>query len=113
MSPCHITLSSIRMGSSAQAPDLFDLYRSLAWSQAAFGIRQNLMVADAECLDPPLLAKRQPDEEAKLHKLGIGEVLMQLLPEGLVRKGGFPDNGAGVRQRDLLALGEFVRVGEV
>lgn len=71
------------------------------------------MVADAERFDPPLLAECQADEKTKLHQLRIGEVLVQLLPQRIIREGGLPHDGAGVGQRDLLALGEFVRVGEV
>jgi hypothetical protein len=37
---------------------------SLAGSQATLRIRQHLVVADAQRLDPALLTERQPDEEA-------------------------------------------------
>jgi hypothetical protein len=42
------------------------------------------VVADAQCLDPALLAQRQPDEEAQLDQLRIGEVRVQLLPQRVV-----------------------------
>jgi hypothetical protein len=35
-------------------------------------------------------------------------VRMQLLPDGVISDGGVPDNGAGVGEGDLLALGERV-----
>jgi hypothetical protein len=53
---------------------------SLARRQTALRACQNLIVANAQGLDPPLLAQRQPDEEAQLDQLGVGEMLVQLLP---------------------------------
>ena len=82
-------------------------------SQANRGVRQQLTVADAQRLDPPLLPKGQGDEEAQLHQLGNREVLVKLRPERVVGDPGVPDDGAGVRESNLLPLGELVRLGEV
>lgn len=48
----------------------------LVCGQAAIGTGEKLVVTDAQRLDPALLAKRQPDEEAELNKLFVGEVFM-------------------------------------
>jgi hypothetical protein len=43
-------------------------------------IRQHFLVADAERLDPSLLAERERDEEPELDELWDGEVLVELRP---------------------------------
>ena len=70
-------------------------------------------MSDAQGLDPPLLPQRERDEEAEFDQFRDREVPVQPLPEGVVRDLGIPDDGAGVGQGDLLALGEPVGVGEV
>jgi hypothetical protein len=65
-------------------------------------------VAQVEGLDPLLLAKRQGHEIAQLHQLGVGEVPVQLLPQRIVGRLGIEDDGLGVGQRRLLALGVLV-----
>jgi len=47
---------------------------SAARSQSTIGVGHEFVVADAQRLDPALLAQRQPDEEAQLDQLRIGEV---------------------------------------
>jgi hypothetical protein len=70
-------------------------------------------VADAQRLDPALLAAGEGDEKAELDQLSLAEVLVQLLPESIVGDAGVPDNRARVRERGLLALGEAIRVLEM
>ena len=89
------------------------VYLALLGGEAALGVRQHLTVANVQRLDPPLLAEREPDEEAKLHQLRVGEVRVQPFPEGVVGETSLPDDGAGVGQRGLLALRKLVRCGEV
>jgi hypothetical protein len=71
------------------------------------------VVSDAECLDPALLAARQGDEEAELDQLILAEMLVQPRPELVIGDIGVPDDGAGVRERGFLALGEAIRVLEI
>ena len=54
--------------------------------EAGGGVAEDLVVADAERLDPALLAQGEADEEAQLHQLRLGEVLVQPLP-GRRRRG--------------------------
>ena len=68
---------------------------------------------DAQGFDPTLLAKRQADEKPELDQFRDGEVLMKFFPERVVGDIGIPGDRAGVGQRDFLALGKPVRVGEV
>src|SRR5690349_12289393 len=70
-------------------------------------------MADAERLDPALLAQCQADEEPKLHQLGVGEMLVKTLPERVVGYCRVPDDGAGVGERRLLALTELIGCLEV
>ncbi len=70
-------------------------------------------MADAQRLDPALLAERQRDKKPKLDELGNREVAMQLFPKRFVGNARVPDNRAGVGQRYFLALGEFLRVLKV
>ena len=69
-------------------------------------------MADAERLDPALLTQCQRDEKPQLHKLGIGEMLVQLSPQSVVGNVGIPDDRAGVSQRDFFALAETRRALE-
>ena len=87
--------------------------QSFSWRQPAVGFGHELVVADAQCLDPALLAQRQPDEEAQLDQLRVAEVFVQLLPQRVVGQRGLPDDGAGIGERGLLALGELIGVGVV
>lgn len=75
-------------------------------SQPHVGVTQNLLVADAESLDPSLLSAGQCDEESQFDQLGLREVFMELPPESLIGDGGVPDDRTGVAQRGLLPLGE-------
>jgi len=61
-------------------------------------------VAKAKRLDPALLAKRQRHKVAQLHQLGVGEMLVQLVPQRVVGRVGVEDDGLGVGQRRLLAV---------
>ena len=72
-------------------------------------IGQDFTMADTQCLDPALLAERQRYEKSQLDELGIREVTVQLLPQGLIGNIGIPDDRAGVRERHFLPLGEFIR----
>jgi hypothetical protein len=65
-------------------------------------------VANVQRLDPSLLPEGEADEETELDQLRVGKVCVQLLPESFVGDGGVPDDGAGVGEGDLLALGELV-----
>ena len=70
-------------------------------------------MADIEGADPALLAEREGDEEAQLDQLRLGEVLVELRPEGVVGQRRVEENRLGVGQRDLLALAEPLRLAEV
>ncbi len=61
-------------------------------------------MADAERFDPALLTAGQGDEEPELDQFGLGEVLVQVGPEAVVRDVGVPKNGARVTECDLLPL---------
>ena len=63
---------------------------------------------DAESFDPLLLAEGDGDEVAKLDEFGLGEVLVELNPQGVVGEIGIPDDGAGPHQSNFFALGESV-----
>lgn len=65
-------------------------------------------MADAQRLDPPLLAEGQPDEEAKLHQFGIAELRVQSLPERVIRQSGVPDDRAGIGKRCFFAFAELI-----
>lgn len=68
---------------------------------------------DAQGFDPTLLAKSQADKKAELDQFRDGEVLVKFFPKRVVGDVGIPGDRAGVGQRDFLALGKLVRVGEV
>ena len=68
-------------------------------------VAEHLVVTDVKSLDPTLLAAGQRDEEAKLDKLGRGEVLMELLPQCVVGEVGIPQDGAGVAKRSPFPFG--------
>jgi hypothetical protein len=70
-------------------------------------------VADAERLDPALLAARQGDEEAELDQLSLAEMPAQPLPQNVVGDPGVPDDGARVGERCLLPFGKAFRVLEM
>jgi len=70
-------------------------------------------VADTQGLDPALLPQGEPDEEAQLNELGVGEVAAEPLPQGVVGDRRLPDNGAGIGQRRFLPIGELIGVLEV
>jgi hypothetical protein len=74
---------------------------------------EHLVVADAQRLDPALLAAGEGDEKAELDELSLAEVLVQLLPESVVGDPGVPDDRARVGERGLLAFGEAIRVLEM
>ena len=74
---------------------------------------QHLSVADPQRLDPSLLPEGEPDEEPKLDQLRIREVLVQPLPERVVRDRRVPDDRARVGEGGLLARAELVGVREV
>jgi hypothetical protein len=66
-------------------------------------------VADAERLDPALLAEGEGDEVAQLDDLVVAEVLAQACEDGLVSTRGRPDEVARVGERRLLALVVAIR----
>ena len=70
-------------------------------------------MSDAQGLDPTLLAKCQSDKKAELHELRNSEVLVQFLPERIVRDVGVPRDRARVGERDFLSLRELFRIGKV
>jgi hypothetical protein len=84
------------------------LYSLLVRSKTALSLSHDLLVADVEGLDPPLLSEGKADEEAELDQLRVGKVCVQRLPEGVIGDGGVPDNGAGVGEGSLLSLAELV-----
>src|SRR5690242_20702560 len=63
----------------------------------------HLMVVDVEKPQPALLAEGQPDHAAELDQLGLGEVLVEAVPERVVGLGA-PDDRLGVGERRLLAV---------
>src|SRR5918999_1523321 len=67
------------------------------------GSRHDLVVVDVEEPQPRLLAEREPYEAAQLDQLGLAEVGVEALPEGVVRVAG-PDDRLGVGERGLLPL---------
>lgn len=79
--------------------------RSVARYEADFGIAEHFLVADSQCLDPALLAAGEGNEEAQLHQLWFGEMLMELCPQGLTGDLCVPQNRARVTERSLLPLG--------
>jgi hypothetical protein len=74
---------------------------------------QDLVVTDAERLDPPLLPKRQPDEEAELDQLSIAKMRMQLVPQCIIGDRGIPDDRTRVGERSLLTRAELIGIAEV
>jgi hypothetical protein len=78
--------------------------------QPRIRVREQLVVADPERLDPPLLPECQRNEEAQLYQLRLGEVPVEFLPESVVREARVPDDRARVCERGLLAIVEPVRV---
>jgi len=70
-------------------------------------------MADAQCLDPTLLAARERDEKAELDQLSLVEMPVQALPQRVVCDAGVPDDGARVSERRLLSFAESVRVLKV
>src|SRR5215470_6799688 len=81
--------------------------------EAGGGIAEHLSMIYAEGFDPTLLTQSERDEKPKFDQFGDGEMLMEFLPERLVGDFRVPGDGAGISQRDFLALGEFVRIGEI
>ena len=71
------------------------------------------MVLDAERLNPSLLPQSERDEEPEFDQFGDCEVLVELLPEGVVGDLRIPDDGARVGKGGLLTGAEFLRFGEV
>ena len=61
------------------------------------------MVVDAQQPDPALLTEGQRDEAAKLDELGLGEVLVQALPERVVGVQP-PSDRLGVRKGSFLTV---------
>ena len=61
-------------------------------------------MAQPQRLNPLLLSEGQSDEIAQLHQLGVAEVLVQPLPERIVRRVRIEDDGLGIGQRRLLPL---------
>ena len=72
--------------------------------------RRDLAVLDLERVNPALSAGEDADGIADLDELGLGEVLLQIRPQDIVRPRRVPGNRVGVAQGDLLALGEARRV---
>lgn len=72
--------------------------------QADVAVTEDLIVADAERLDPALLTAGQCDEEPELDQLGLGEVFVQVGPELVVCDVGVPEDCAGVTKRNLLPI---------
>ena len=81
--------------------------------EAGRGVAEDLAVLDAEGFDPALLAQGKGDEKSQLDQLGNGEMLIEFLPKSIIGDVGIPGNGAGIGERDFLALGEFIRISEV
>jgi len=73
----------------------------------------HLAVANAECLDPSLLAERQRDEVSELDYLLFAELRAQPVHQGVVDTLGVPDQEARVQQCGLLALVEPIRALEL
>ena len=71
--------------------------------------RLDLTVADLECVDPALAAREDAHEVAKLHKLRLGEVLLELSPERVICARRVPGNRVCVAEGHFLALGETWR----
>lgn len=69
-------------------------------------------MADAQCLNPPLLATGQRNEESQLHQFWLGEMRVQLLPQFIVGDARIPKNGTCVAQCRLLAVVEPVSIFE-
>src|SRR5688572_10357308 len=60
-------------------------------------------MADVQEAQPRLLPECEADHAAELHELRLREVLVEALPQGVVRRAG-PDDRLGVRERRLLAV---------
>ena len=70
-------------------------------------------MANPEGLDPALLTAGEGDEEAELHQLWFGEVVMKVGPELVVGDVGVPEDGAGVAEGGLLSIIEAIRILEL
>src|SRR5262249_30876751 len=57
------------------------LWCAKAWCHRGGGPCQHLVVLDVEQPQPALLAHGQGNEAAKLHQLGVGEMLVETAPE--------------------------------
>lgn len=77
--------------------------------QTDVGVPQHLAVADVEGLDPSLLPAGEGDEEAQFDQFGVGEMLVELLPQSVVGDGGVPQDGARVPEGRLLTFREALR----
>ena len=82
-------------------------------SQPHVGVTQNLLVTDAEGLDPSLLPAGQCNEEPQFHQFRLREVLMELSPENLIGNRRIPDDCTRIAQRCLLAGGETIGLFEL
>ncbi len=77
------------------------------WRESCGSVAQYLAVPDAKRFDPSLLPKRQRDEESQFYQFRHRKVLVEFRPKCVVCNLVIPDDGARIRQRHLLALGEF------
>ncbi len=68
---------------------------------------------DVQSLDPPLLAKGECDEEAELDQFGLGKVVVQFRPQGVVGEFGIPRNRLCVGKCRLLPFLVLRRVAEL
>ena len=83
------------------------------WGKATRRASKDFVVADIEGLDPALLAEGEADEESELDYLGSVKCRCSCSRDGVIREGGVPDDGAGIGERGLFALAEFVRLFEM
>jgi hypothetical protein len=72
-------------------------------------VGEHFAMADAERLDPTLLAVCERDEKSQFDELGHGKMLVQFFPQRGVGDFGVPDDCAGIRQRDFFSFGKLIR----
>jgi len=95
-----------RSGNSAQRG-------GLGGCQPGVGVGHHLTVGDRDGLEEPLLTQGEGDEVPELDQLGLGEVLMQPVPQVIGGERRVPGDGERPFQRGPLTIIEAVGILEV